>query len=224
MVAYLAKVRAAGAWDVWPGFWEICALAWPLLQFAYGRLSLTLLLLLSMAVSLPAATNADEALFISSAFGLSGLAIRLLMLGLEGAVWFTLKPFEGGREALDAILVFLPAFEDENFSFGEWRPLKGHEPYFALSTDAAHFVSALHEHCWVKSWECNWPAWQDPAEEYVRFPRLLDSADVETIRNLLTTHVLADGYYAGHLARMFETGHLTALLRRLRLICEAADS
>jgi hypothetical protein len=44
--------------------------------------------------------------------------------------------------------------------------------------------------------------------------------DAETIRKIFTTHAQKERYGAGHLASMFENGHIVALLRRLKEIKE----
>jgi len=45
---------------------------------------------------------------------------------------------------------------------------------------------------------------------------LLEEADLETLRKLLTTHVRKDRFCEGHLDYMFECGHITAILERLQ--------
>ena len=49
-------------------------------------------------------------------------------------------------------------------------------------------------------------------------PEMLEPADLETIRKLLTLHVRKERFCEGHLLGMFESGHLTKLLRRLHAI------
>jgi len=59
---------------------------------------------------------------------------------------------------------------------------------------------------------------QDAAGKYVEHPEMIESADTTAIRKLLTTHVRKDQFCEGHLAAMFENGHIVALLRRLKAI------
>ncbi len=68
----------------------------------------------------------------------------------------------------------------------------------------------------------DWTRWQDSAQEFVDFPAKVETADADTIQKLFTTHVRADRFCEGHLAAMFENGHIVALLRRLRAILEGA--
>ena len=72
---------------------------------------------------------------------------------------------------------------------------------------------------WVTP-EVDWVQWQDVAVEYVDLQEKIDSADVVTLKKLFTTHVRKDRFCEGHLATMFENGHIVALLRRLKAIRE----
>ena len=56
--------------------------------------------------------------------------------------------------------------------------------------------------------------WQETAREYVEDPAKVESADAETIQKLLTTHVRKERFFEGHLAAMFENGHVVALLQK----------
>ena len=49
---------------------------------------------------------------------------------------------------------------------------------------------------------------------------MVELADSEPILKLLTTHVRKERFCEGHLAAMFEDGHIVALLRRLKVIRE----
>jgi hypothetical protein len=63
-----------------------------------------------------------------------------------------------------------------------------------------------------------WTAWQECAQEYVDSSAKVETADVDTIRRMFTTHVRADRFCEGHLASMFAKGHVVRLLRRLKAI------
>ncbi len=129
-----------------------------------------------------------------------------------------------GRKQIDAILPFLEVFETEGFRFGEWNlppaedgklviSMNGN---YRLSDEARNFVEALYSNGWIANFD--WPSWQDQAIQYVETPERIKSADIDTIRKLLTTHVRKDRFCDGHLAVMFENGHITALLHRLKEI------
>ena len=81
-------------------------------------------------------------------------------------------------------------------------------------------MQILYANDWVTP-EVDWVQWQDVAVEYVDLQEKIDSADVVTLKKLFTTHVRKDRFCEGHLATMFENGHIVvALLRRLKAIRE----
>ena len=119
---------------------------------------------------------------------------------------------------IDAILAFLDAIERMDFKFGEW-PVASETPvtpHFKYGDPLEAFVRALYGEGWIEQFD--WEKWQENAAQYVDSPDLLASADAETIRKLLTTHIRKDRFCEGHLAAMFENGHIVALLRRLKEI------
>lgn len=79
------------------------------------------------------------------------------------------------------------------------------------------FHKALYDHGWVTP-AFDWTGWQRSAQEFVDSPQKVERADAATVLKLLTTHVRADRFCDGHLAAMFESGHVVALLRRLKAI------
>lgn len=138
-------------------------------------------------------------------------------------------PKEIETSDIDALLRFLPVFEEEGFSFGAYRePTRGEDgtlhisfPLYELSDEASAFVGACYGHGWVAPFA--WGAWQDEAERLFESPEALNEADIETIRKLLTLHVRKERFCDGHLAHMHESGHLTSILRRLRDLRESLD-
>jgi hypothetical protein len=114
-------------------------------------------------------------------------------------------------EQIDALMPFLAALEDNRS--GERHDADGHSPYVSLDEVVGSFVHAVYEHGWVVPFD--WTNWQPVAERYMSSPESLRQADAETIRRLLTLHVRKDRFCEGHLEAMFESGHITALLRRL---------
>ena len=109
---------------------------------------------------------------------------------------------------IDAILPFLEQFEEA-----------GVMPWFNYDEAVVEFQQILYANDWVTP-KVHWVEWQDVAEEYVDSPEKIKSADVVTIQKLFTTHVRKDRFCEGHLASMFENGHIVALLRRLKDIRE----
>ena len=119
-------------------------------------------------------------------------------------------------ESIDALLQFLPIFEADEFVFGDWPPFDGGFPAFDFSDDAGQFIDCLYHNNWVVPFD--WPSWNEEAERLFNSPELLERADLETLRKLLTLHVRRDRFCEGHLSEMFDTGHLTMILERLRAL------
>ena len=92
-------------------------------------------------------------------------------------------------------------------------------PWFNYDEAVMEFEQILYANDWVTP-KVDWDEWQDVAEEYVDSPEKIQSADVVTVQKLFTTHVRKDRFCEGHLASMFESGHIVALLRRLKEIRE----
>jgi uncharacterized protein DUF6508 len=118
---------------------------------------------------------------------------------------------------IDAILPYLDRFIEPGFTVGDWcrHSVPGQVPWFEYSKPASEFQKALYDNRWITP-SFNWGEWQEAAREYVEQPEKIGSADAETIQKLFTSHVRGDRFCEGHLAAMFENGHIVALLRRLQ--------
>jgi hypothetical protein len=117
---------------------------------------------------------------------------------------------------IDAVLCFLPVFQADGFRFGDWDSEGQGLPEYALSPDAGSFVECLYDNGWIVPFD--WTEWQERAEQFVNKPQSLETASLGDLCRLLTTHVRKDRFCEGHLASMFESGHLTAILVRLQEI------
>ena len=115
--------------------------------------------------------------------------------------------------------VRLEQFEEAGFSDGTWHNEPGVMPWFNYDEAVVEFEQILYANDLVTP-KVDWVEWQDVAEEYVDSPEKIKSADVVTVQKLFTTHVRKDRFCEGHLASMFENGHIVALLRRLKEIRE----
>ena len=69
----------------------------------------------------------------------------------------------------------------------------------------------------------DWPSWQKEAARLYDDPSLIDQADLETIRRLLTTHIRKDRFCEGHLASACESGHIVAVLKRLKQLWDLGE-
>lgn len=100
-------------------------------------------------------------------------------------------------------------------AFDAKKATKDMFPWFEFSDAVSEFQQALYDNGWVAP-SFDWGEWQDAAREYVERPEKIGSADAAVVQNLLTTHVRKERFCEGHLAAMFENGHVVALLRRSR--------
>jgi ADP-ribosyl-[dinitrogen reductase] hydrolase len=121
-------------------------------------------------------------------------------------------------QQIDAILKYLPVFEKPDYQFGRWVEPEGQFPYFSFSPEVDEFIDALHRQGMIIPFD--WTSWRKEAECYQTDSEALETADLLTLRKLLTVHVRAERFAEGHLASVFESGHITAILHRLKQIRE----
>ena len=121
---------------------------------------------------------------------------------------------EIGLQQIDAILKYLSIFEKQDYQFGQWVEPEGQFPYFSFSPEVDEFIGALRKQGMIIPFD--WRSWREEAERYQTNPEALETADLLTLRKLLTVHVRAERFSEGHLASVFESGHMTAILRRLK--------
>lgn len=121
---------------------------------------------------------------------------------------------------LDTILAYLPIFERPGYSFGEWQITRGVFPYWAASPEATAFVEALYRERLITPFD--WGSWAAEARHYTEGGgEALNTADLTTLRKLITSYVRADRFSEGTLASLFQSGQITAVLRRLGQIRDA---
>lgn len=126
---------------------------------------------------------------------------------------------EIGVAQIDAVLKYLPIFEEPGYQFGEWHTREGQSAYFSYKPEVDEFIRALYEQGLIIQFD--WPSWGEENKRYRSDPAALDEADLLTIQKLLTAHVRADRFVEAHLAGIFREGHLAAILQRLKSIrCE----
>lgn len=106
-------------------------------------------------------------------------------------------------DALDvaALLDLLPALEEGD-----------------SSVEAPELVSWLVHLLYERHlvlWGFRWMEWEE-GRRFVEDPGALATADLETICKLLTAHARSDRFLDGHLEAIVESGHIAAILRRLR--------
>lgn len=115
---------------------------------------------------------------------------------------------------IDSLLELLPALEELASEVGTARR--------PGSSDLAQLAERVHDAAASNAFlfPFDWPAWQDVGQRYVADAKLLQSADLQIIRKLLTMHVRTNRFCDGHLEEMVERGHMRGLLQRLHEIRE----
>ena len=137
---------------------------------------------------------------------------------------------------LDNLAAFLPAFETPDLVFATMEGGREDEsgantmPWSRLAEHAARFVDTAYEDGWVSP-EVDWTAWIETEEARRLYDDrvAIEEATVQQLQKLLTTVIRQDRFVTGALAGAFESGLLTAVVRRveqLRLEAarESADS
>ena len=122
---------------------------------------------------------------------------------------------------LDALASFLPIFEAPSFAFtrnyapGEATPGDMMMCPTVLSEAAEQFVKTAYAGGWVIS-DFGWPSWKGTPEAFdLRDdPEVLKQATHVQLAKLLTVLIRQERFVNGTLARAYDSGLLTAVLRR----------
>jgi Family of unknown function (DUF6508) len=135
----------------------------------------------------------------------------------------SIKPLS--TEQIQAVAKFLPIFETikpDDFSHSVRLP--GQEDicygvgFVEFHPAVYEFIKACYDNGFVQSFD--WPAWAGEARQYMADPKLVASARLTTCIKLVTGHIRYERFCDGHLHSQFESGHLTAILRRLEELAE----
>ena len=125
---------------------------------------------------------------------------------------------ELNKKELESLLSLIPELEAHEGSFGEHDfRTEGdtlHMGPFIYSPLLNRIMSAVHIS--GLRLQFNWGAWQDEAHRICYEPGLLERADLETIRRLLTLHLRKERFCEGHLAAVCEEGLMLRTLMRLK--------
>jgi len=131
----------------------------------------------------------------------------------------SIKPVS--TEQIRAVTKFLPILEKINSNdFSHSVRLPGNEDVcYGIGHVEFHpavyaFTKACYENGFVQP-SFDWAAWAREARRYMADPALVASARLETCIKLITAHLRNERFCDGHLHSVFESGHLTAILRRL---------
>jgi O-acetyl-ADP-ribose deacetylase len=116
------------------------------------------------------------------------------------------------------ILKFISYFESTGEEFYKLDSKYLMNPY-VYSKEVNDFIKALYKENIIFSF--GWPNWQNEAGKYYRDPELIKTADIKTLRKLLTLYVRKERFRSGHLANMIKSGHILNILKRLKIIEES---
>jgi hypothetical protein len=122
------------------------------------------------------------------------------------------------REGVEAVLAFLPVFEDPQFLP---EVVVAEEEGWTLeqyTLEVYEFERTLYRAGFIVRFD--WSHWEHEAYRYYREPALLGTADCGVLRRLLTFHVRKNVVCEGHLAGMLREGQIQAILRRLALLID----
>ncbi len=132
------------------------------------------------------------------------------------------KPVEPDLQArLRGLAAHLAHFEAPDFEFGRWEESRTRDdgvivlPWYSLSAEALAFVRDASKFGWVLM-GFDWPTWiQTPeARVFVDDRAAIGRATPDELAKLLTVLIRQDRFVEGELAAAFESGVVTAILRR----------
>jgi hypothetical protein len=134
------------------------------------------------------------------------------------------------RDRLAGLVTFLPAFESPGFSFAELIPSKElspgvfNFPYYSYSDTALAFTKAAYDLGWVGDFD--YATWMHTTHaKRLRDDRgVLARARAESLRRLLTVLIRHDRFVDGELAWAYESGLLTAIVRRASVLLDELNA
>lgn len=113
------------------------------------------------------------------------------------------------------LLDFIPALEAPSFCPDGRIPMDDTEwPDADFLKLVSRFMDACYKNGFVVKFD--WEHWEAEALALESDPARLQNADRATLRRLLTWHVRQNRFARTHLASKIASGHILALLRRLR--------
>lgn len=126
------------------------------------------------------------------------------------------------KENIEAVVAFLPALElipkGEEAHWADSGKSPDGTPVLSLEPDyhpdVRALIRAFYDNNFVQPFD--WSGWQHEAKEFFNNPELLHKVDLDTCCKLITLHVRKDRFSGGHFGLMVETGHIAAIVRRLR--------
>lgn len=126
------------------------------------------------------------------------------------------KPCRLATEHMDALIAFLPILERPDFIPSREKRKREYLPIQVWGPELQQLYELLGSSGFIYPFD--WGAWQNRAAVYIRDPRRLRRARLQTIRKLCTVHVRKERFCEGHFLQAVRTGHIAAILRRIRCL------
>ena len=112
--------------------------------------------------------------------------------------------------------------ESPDFSFGDWAPTTTYAdgsiamPWYEPSTEAEAFLADAR----ALVTPFDWPSWAsgEDGQRLLGHPDAVASATADDLGKLLTTYVRSERFGDGNLAAAFDSGMLTAIVRRASVL------
>ena len=119
------------------------------------------------------------------------------------------------NNSIDKILMFLPYFKNINKSFYKVDKEDLFYPY-SYNREVNEFMATLKKEEFAIVFD--WVNWQDKAEKYFKDPELINTANIDTLRKLMTTFIRKERFCSGFLKSVIDTGMILRILERLNTI------
>jgi hypothetical protein len=130
-------------------------------------------------------------------------------------------------EQIHALVKFLPILESIKPEDLE-RAVKSQEPAtdsleigrYEYHPAVYEFMQACYENGFIQR-TFNWPSWAKAATPYLNDAAFIDRARLTTCIKLIMASVRYQRFCDGHLGEVIKSGHITAILRRLKQLADA---
>ena len=133
---------------------------------------------------------------------------------------------EPTREDLDAVAVFVERFDEDDFEAGAWSPSETSEdgvmtlPHWVASETVLEWHDALYKHNVILMFEWMTEEWRECMRGFDSDPSGLETADLETVRKVLTAISRSDRFCEGSMNECFKSGLAQAATQRLAAFAE----
>lgn len=117
-------------------------------------------------------------------------------------------------EAIQGLLAFLPLLQHPSPDYsriGYWGDMTSR----VSAATARDLFQYLYNNGFVLK-DFDWEAWSDKGVSYMENRQKLQTADMNTLHKIITTHLRADRFVEGHYDVIIENGFLADILERMK--------